>query len=133
MIGAVGRASQAKRLKNCAVIVFLFLQVACAAHRAVAPLEVGLATREITPPLGYRLAGYYYERLATAVHDPLYAKAIVFKQGDVRFALVVCDLCQTSPEVVAQARTLASAKTGIEADHICIASTHTHTGPDYFG
>ncbi|MDB5320883.1 MAG: hypothetical protein JWN40_2514 [Phycisphaerales bacterium] len=98
-----------------------------------APLQIGLASRDITPPLGYRLAGYFFERLATAVHDPLRAKAIVFKQGEARFALVVCDLCQTSPEVVAQARSLASEKTGIPADHICIASTHTHTGPDYFG
>lgn len=94
---------------------------------------VGLATRDITPPLGYRLAGYYYERLATAVHDPLYAKAIVFKQGDVRFALVECDLCQTSSEVVGRARAEIERRTGIGADHVCIASTHTHTGPDYFG
>jgi neutral ceramidase len=107
-------------------------ELACAPHSNNGALEVGLASRDITPPLGYRLAGYYYERLATAVHDPLQAKAIVFKQGDVRFALVICDLCQTSPEVVAQARTLASQKTGIAADHICICSTHTHTGPDYF-
>jgi hypothetical protein len=66
------------------------------------------------------------------VHDPLQAKAIVFKQGTTRFALVVCDLCQTSPEVVSQARAAASQRTGIPADHICICSTHTHTGPDYF-
>jgi hypothetical protein len=116
------------------IAFFLILpHLACTSHPAPAPLQVGLASRDITPPLGYRLAGYYFERLATAVHDPLQAKAIVLGQGDVRFALVVCDLCQTSPEVVAQARTLASEKTGIPADHICISSTHTHTGPDYFG
>jgi hypothetical protein len=98
-----------------------------------APLMVGLAVRDITPPLGYRLAGYYYERLATAVHDPLQAKAIVFQQGNVRFALVECDLCQTSSEVVGRARAEIERRTGIAADHVCIASTHTHTGPDYFG
>src|SRR6266478_7944162 len=116
------------------IACFLTLpHLACTSHPAPPPMLVGLASRDITPPLGYRLAGYYFERLATAVHDPLQAKAIVFGQGDVRFALVVCDLCQTSPEVVAQARTLASEQTGIPADHICISSTHTHTGPDYFG
>jgi hypothetical protein len=114
-------------------VVLGVLQAGCASDpKAAAPLEVGLASRDITPPLGYRLAGYYYERLASGVHDPLQAKAIVFKQGTTRFALVVCDLCQTSPEVVSQARAAASQKTGIPADHICICSTHTHTGPDYF-
>jgi hypothetical protein len=34
--------------------------------------------------------------------------------------------------VVSQARAAAAQKTGIPADHICICSTHTHTGPDYF-
>src|SRR5206468_5613466 len=113
------------------LLVIASAHLACTSHPAAdLPLQIGLASTDITPPLGYRLAGYYYERLATAVHDPLQAKAIVFKQGDVRFALVICDLCQTSPAVVTQARMLASAKTGIEADHICVASTHTHTGPD---
>jgi hypothetical protein len=114
-------------------VVLGVLQMGCTSDPTAPALEVGLATRDITPPLGYRLAGYYYERLATGVHDPLQAKAIVFKQGNTRFALVICDLCQTSAEVVSQARTLASRKTGIEADHIAICSTHTHTGPDYFG
>jgi neutral ceramidase len=97
------------------------------------PLEVGVAVREITPPVGYRLAGYYFERRSTGVHDPLYAKAIVFRQGETRFALIECDLCQTSSEVVARARAEIERTLGIPADHVCIASTHTHTGPDYFG
>src|SRR5258706_12373002 len=117
-------------------LVALFLVLpnpACTSQPAPSPLQVGLASRDITPPLEYRLAGDYFERLATAVPDPLQAKAIVFGQGDVRFALVVCDLCQTSPEVVAQARTLASEKTGIPTDRTCISSPPTPPGRDYFG
>jgi hypothetical protein len=100
---------------------------------AAAPLQIGLATRDITPPVGYRLAGYFYERRSTATHDPLSAKAIVFEQNDTRFALVICDLCQTAGEVVERARAEASRKTGIPPENIGVASTHTHTGPDYFG
>jgi neutral ceramidase len=118
-------------------LVFALVVCGLASGCAVRPpdkgLEVGLAVREITPPVGYRLAGYYYERLSTGVHDPLYAKAIVFKQGSTRFALVECDLCQTATEVVEPARRAIERTTGIPADHVCIASTHTHTGPDYFG
>src|SRR5688572_17315283 len=97
------------------------------------PLLVGQSSIDITPPIGYRMAGYFYDRRSTAVHDPLLAKTLVFKQADTAFALTVCDLCHMSPAVVAQARALASKQTGIPPDHIAISATHTHTGPDYFG
>src|SRR6476469_4536669 len=116
-----------------ASLCMLLTTAGCTVPRTRPPLEVGLATRDITPPVGYRLAGYFYERRSTAAHDPLQAKAIVFRQGDVRFAWVACDLCQTSPEVVERARAEASAKTHIPPDNIVVTSTHTHTGPDYFG
>jgi hypothetical protein len=121
-------------MRHCAAaLCLLLIATGCTAPSTSPPLEVGLATRDITPPVGYRMAGYFYERRSTATHDPLHAKAIVFRQGDARFAWVTCDLCQTSPEVVDQAREAASQKTGIPPDHIVVTSTHTHTGPDYFG
>ncbi|MDQ6632267.1 MAG: hypothetical protein M3Y82_11015, partial [Verrucomicrobiota bacterium] len=40
-------------------------------------LKAGLAEIDITPPIGHRMAGYFDERLATGIHDPLHAKAIV--------------------------------------------------------
>jgi hypothetical protein len=117
--------------------VLLVLPCACASSNGRdgdrPPLLVGHSAVEITPPVGYRMAGYFFERLATAVHDPLMAKTLVFKQGDVKFSITVCDLCHLSPAVAAQARALASRQTGIPADHIAISATHTHTGPDYFG
>ena len=51
------------------------------------PLLVGGSAVEIMPPAGYRMAGYFYERRSTAVHDPLMARALVFRQGDRAFAL----------------------------------------------
>src|SRR5215217_7433417 len=94
-----------------AAFCLLLIASGCASPSAQPPLEIGLATRDITPPVGYRLAGYFYERRSTASHDPLHAKAIVFRQGGSRFAWVVCDLCQTSPEVVERARIAAAAHT----------------------
>src|SRR5262249_41023147 len=44
-------------------------------------LTTGAAEIDITPPVGHRMAGYFDERLATGVHDPLKAKAIVLQQG----------------------------------------------------
>src|SRR6476619_250850 len=59
-------------------------------------LQIGAAESEITPPIGHRMAGYFDERLATGVHDPLKAKAIILEQEKERIAMVFCDLVGVS-------------------------------------
>jgi hypothetical protein len=107
--------------------------------QAPALLKIGAAEMDITPPAGYRMAGYFDERLATGVHDPLKAKAIVLEQGRQEIALVFCDLIGLSLHVTTNARALASRRTGIPAANIVMSATHSHTGPlfddirrDYF-
>ena len=56
------------------------------------PLKVGLAETDITPPVGFPMAGYFHERLAEGQMDPLKAKCIVFRTEQQQAALVVCDL-----------------------------------------
>jgi hypothetical protein len=115
----------------CAVL----LVAGCAAPGAPGnqPLRVGSAEVDITPPKGYRMSGYFYERLNTGTKDPLKAKAIVFEQGETRAALVCCDLSGVPLSVTSRARQEAERRTGIPAARIGIAATHTHTGPLYFG
>ena len=98
-----------------------------------APFQVGLAEIDITPPVGYRMDGYFYERLNTGQRDPLKAKAVVFRQGETRGALVVCDLIGVPQTLTNEVRTLASARTGIPAANIAISATHSHTGPLFAG
>jgi len=98
-----------------------------------AELQVGVAVVDITPPAGYRMAGYFRERPNTGTHDALQAKALVFRQGDEQAALVFCDLIGMAREVSSRARELAAKKTGIPAANIVIAATHSHTGPLYMG
>ena len=98
-----------------------------------APLQVGLAEIYITPPVGYRMDGYFTERLATGQRDPLKAKALVFQQGATRAALVVCDLLGMPLSMSREVRALAAKRTGIPASNIAIAATHTHTGPLFAG
>jgi hypothetical protein len=100
---------------------------------SAADLEAAAAVVEITPPLGYRMAGYFAERLNTGTRDPLHAKALVFRQGDQRAALVFCDLVGVPRAVASRARERASAATGIPVANIAVAATHSHTGPLYFG
>ncbi|HEY7326482.1 MAG TPA: neutral/alkaline non-lysosomal ceramidase N-terminal domain-containing protein [Gemmataceae bacterium] len=102
-------------------------------HLHAEELQAGVAVSDITPPIGYRMAGYFNERLNTGTHDPLQAKALVLREGDERAALVFCDLVGISRDVSERARKLAEKKTGIPAANILIAATHSHTGPLYAG
>jgi hypothetical protein len=95
-------------------------------------LQAGVAVADITPPVGYRMCGYFNERLSTGVLNPLHAKALVLRQGDTRAALVFCDLIGLSPEVSKQARAQVEREIGIPQDNILLAATHSHTGPLYF-
>ena len=97
-----------------------------------AEFEAGVAVADITPPIGYRMCGYFYERLSTGVHDPLHAKAIYLHQDKQQAALVFCDLIGVPQAVTDQARVLANRKTGIPFTNILVAATHSHTGPLYF-
>lgn len=96
-------------------------------------LIAGVAVTDITPPISYRMSGYFRERLSTGTLNPLQAKAIVLGQGAERAALVFCDIIGLSLDVSSRARKQAAEKTGIPAENILVAATHTHTGPLYFG
>ncbi|MCA9014042.1 MAG: neutral/alkaline non-lysosomal ceramidase N-terminal domain-containing protein [Planctomycetaceae bacterium] len=93
--------------------------------------KVGLASVEITPPVGYPLSGYYHERKNTGALDPLHAKAMVFAQGDTRLALIACDILGISADLAGLVREQIEAQTGIPGEQVLICGTHTHTGPDY--
>jgi hypothetical protein len=94
-------------------------------------LRIGVAEADITPPLGFPMAGYYHERLATGTHDPLRARAVVFRGNGEQAALVVCDLTGIAADLSTEIRRRASEKTGIPAAYIAVSATHSHTAPDY--
>ena len=94
-------------------------------------LHVGVATTDITPGTNYPVSGYYHERLSTGTSDPLEARAIVFRQGDLSAAFVVCDLITVASDLTVEVRKRVQKRTGIPSEHIVVAATHTHTGPDY--
>src|SRR5690625_4015361 len=75
------------------------------------------------------MAGYFSNRLADAVKDDLYSRAMVVSDGDTHAALVVTDLMHAPKQDIDRVRQLAANKTDIPAENIMIAATHTHTGP----
>lgn len=78
------------------------------------------------------LAGFHNARPATGVHDDIWARAIVFDQGDTRVALVVLDLVGWFNQEVDATRELLASR-GVEVDQLIVASTHNHEGPDTMG
>ena len=115
------------------LLVLLFAVATVNISFASAELRVGVASVDITPPVGFRKAGSYKESISTAVRDPLFAKAIVFAQEDVSAAVVICDLLSVPWELSQGIRNRASQSTGIPASNIVVAATHNHGSPEYWG
>lgn len=92
-------------------------------------LRAGWARADITPPLGARLRGYFHDRFADAVHDPLNAKALYLTDGDEQAAIVACDVCSLDGPTVALARKLAAERHGLPGERLFATATHTHLGP----
>ena len=76
------------------------------------PLEIGIEKVDITPPVGYPRYGYPPVK-STGVKDPLQAKALVFRQGEIQGALLVCDLLGIPRDLSRIVRERASKQTGI--------------------
>ena len=96
----------------------------------VGDLKAGWGRRDITPPLGIHMGGYWGRSSgAVDVHDPLTARAVVFSQGSDRVCLVALDLVGLSAGTVAEIRVRVRAGTGIDGEAVMVCCTHTHAGP----
>ena len=93
-------------------------------------LLAGAATADITPAVGMPMGGYGSRvGVSRLVQDPLLARAIVLSDGTTELALIVCDLLGVGSDLVRESRLAVEALTGIPADHVLVAATHTHSGP----
>ena len=97
-----------------------------------AELLAGFGEAEITPEITkdkpVYIAGYGMGRVATGVHDPLMARAVVLASGKQRIALAAVDLVGLQyPEVQAIRARLP------HLDYVLVSSTHNHEGPDVIG
>ena len=88
-------------------------------------LLAGTAEVDITPPPGCAMI----HRRATAVHDPLYARALVLELDGRRAAIVGLDLIGLGPQQVARVRRQVRSLCGIEPSGLLLCCSHTHSGP----
>ena len=120
------------RCMKATLLVSLLLLATSSAHAVMA----GAARAEITPdPAKYRvpLAGYGARmgKPATGVHDPLYAKVLVLKDGDRQMALITCNLRSITPELKRLVIEKIAAQ-GFSPGNVFMSASHTHSGPSMF-
>ena len=92
----------------------------------------GASRIDITPQLGVPLMGYGARMgRATAVADRIHARALSLESHSHHPILVVsAELCLMSSAQADDLRGRIASRTGLPADAILVACTHTHSGPD---
>jgi hypothetical protein len=119
---------------SCVTGVVVLLMVLVVPARA-ASLRAGAAKTVITPEVEtgkVYLAGFGNNRLATGVHDDLYARCLALSAGEQTLVLCSADLIGLFYDDVLKVRELVKARAP-EVSHVIVASTHDHEGPDTLG
>jgi len=118
-------------------------------------LKVGFSRKNIDPPLGMGVAGYFVPRYASAILDSIYLNAValstdcakeeaasVYNPDTGRYDLasqkedyskavlmIAIDNCGIKAWQCKEYAEAISAKTGVPTENIYLNCTHTHTGP----
>lgn len=111
------------------VSVFLLLVLPLATRAAGAEFRVGRGKVVITPPVGSVIGNSYGITVSTGVSSDVHAKAVVFELDGMKAALVACDMISLHQPIVQRAREQIAARTGIAPEHVIMAATHCHAGP----
>jgi len=89
---------------------------------------------DITPPVGVWLEGYMErQEPSVGVHDPLLAQLLLLRRGPTQaVALLSLDLIGVRLDFTERVRGGIAKATGIPAQNILLACSHTHSGPTGF-
>ncbi len=91
-------------------------------------MKFGVATTDITPPLGVTLMGYD-PRLAESVGHPLRAEALSCESAGGAWILVCADVCAFAAPLAEVLRQEIARRTGLPPEAVVLTATHTHSGP----
>ena len=89
-------------------------------------LYAGAAQTDITPLKGSLIGVDFFNHYARFIHDPLFSKSLILKQGPSIFALVMVDICIMPSDFMLIVKNKIEIATGIKKEDITLASTHTH-------
>lgn len=93
--------------------------------------RAGLASVDITPPLGLWMAGYAARREpARGIAQPLHAKALALEDAGGRLAVIVTlDVLGLTEQAVDRIARAARLQYGLPRQRLLLSSSHTHCGP----
>jgi hypothetical protein len=94
-------------------------------------LRAGVARVPITPYRGVELTGwgYFIERTWERIRDDLHATALAVEDGERRAAIVGLDLMVIDTRFTERTRRRIAAATGIPAEAVLLACSHSHNAP----
>lgn len=90
-------------------------------------LKAGFARLNVTPPLGNRIAGYFYERLSDGVLDPIEINLVAVSNGEDTVIIAAADFCAIKMVQCDIFRKMVGERCGLPADHVFISCLHQHT------
>ncbi len=91
-------------------------------------LLIGIASVDITPPVGVTLSGYT-PRISRSIGHALRAEAMACRRGDKAWVLVASDTIGYGRDDVAEIRDRIRQACGLPGEAVMICATHTHSGP----
>ena len=92
-------------------------------------LKAGFSRLDITPPLGVFVDGYYNDRFADGILDPLEANCVAVSDGEKTAVLLSIDICEVYQVDMDKFRHKVAEENGIDYEAVYVHCTHTHTGP----
>jgi len=92
-------------------------------------LKAGFARMDITPMLGIPIGGYFIERHAETILDPLELNALAFEADGTKILLITIDECSISTSTFRYLHQRVADATGLPLSNIIVHLTHTHTSP----
>lgn len=92
-------------------------------------MKAGFSKVDITPPLGCVLNGYYTERYADHIIEPLYAIAVAYSDGENTALTISLDISEILQKDTDDIRARIAKRTGLPFEAVFVACIHTHTAP----
>ena len=90
-------------------------------------IKAGFSRVDVTPPLGSYLSGYFGDRYAKGMIDPIYLNAIALSDGNDTAVIIIADFLGIREAYATPIRNRIAEVTGINADNIIVSSLHQHT------
>ena len=90
-------------------------------------IKAGFSRVDVTPPLGTYLSGYFKDRYAKGMIDPIYLNAIAFSDGNDTAVMIIADFLGIREAYATPIRKRIADSTGVKMENIIISSLHQHT------